>query len=69
MFNVTRGNAMHTLKDFTPGQRVQTHPATNAWMRGDRFGTVTSICRKHVRVHLDKSDRAVFFLPQNLIPQ
>lgn len=25
-----------------PGDRIQVHPATDLWMRGDRYGTVIS---------------------------
>ena len=31
------------LSDFPKGQRVTTHPATDAWMRGDRYGVVVEI--------------------------
>jgi len=28
---------------FNVGDRVQLHPATDAWMRGERYGNVTRI--------------------------
>ena len=43
---------------FTLGQRVELHPATDAWMRGDRFGTVERIGKRHphyVFVRMDRS--------------
>jgi hypothetical protein len=41
------------------GKRVQLHPATDAWMRGDRYGTVVKIGRRLVSVKLDKSGRTL----------
>lgn len=60
--------ADYTLKDYKPGQRVGTHPATDEWMQGDRFGTVTKAGRKWVTVRLDRSNRVRRFHPDNLIP-
>lgn len=37
------------------GERVESHPATDAWMMGDRFGTITKITRKYVHVEMDRS--------------
>ena len=37
------------------GQRVELHPAFDAWIKGDRFGTVIKITRKNIHVKLDKS--------------
>lgn len=43
-----------------PGVRVELHPATDAWMQGDRFGTVTcELPGDTVRVKLDISQRSV----------
>ena len=41
------------------GDRVELHPATDAWMRGDRFGTVEAVMpnRSRVGVHMDRSGR------------
>jgi hypothetical protein len=68
---------------FRKGDRVQLHPATDGWMRGARFGTVTSItaprecwergnperylCRI-VRVKLDNRPRVCRVHPANLLP-
>ena len=57
------------------GQRVEIHPASDHWMRGDRYGTVTGFGRKReywtdggpniwavpVIVQLDKSGKKVRF--------
>jgi hypothetical protein len=56
---------------FSAGDRVQLSPATDAWMRGDRYGEVLGFIRgrKHgirYRVRLDKSGR-VAVLPASLL--
>jgi hypothetical protein len=38
-------------------QRVQSHPATDCWMRGEKFGTVTQIGRKYIHVLMDRSGK------------
>jgi len=42
-----------------PGDRVELHPATDAWMRGDRYGTVESVGPhwSYLWVRLDKSGK------------
>lgn len=45
------------------GDRVELHPATDRWIRGDRFGTVAKIGRKYVHVKLDRSGRTLPFTP------
>lgn len=64
-----------------PGTRVQLHAATDAWMQGDRYGTVVGLGRargyrdtftgkvekiRPVRVKLDKSGRILRFHPTNV---
>ena len=56
-----------TSKDFSPGQHVQLHPATDAWMQGDRHGQVSSIGRTYVHVRMDRSGRVLKVLPENLL--
>ena len=63
-----RATLQHELHAFKVGQHVETHPATNAWMRGDRFGTVDRIGRLYVVVKLDRSGRTLRFAPRNLLP-
>ena len=43
---------------FKPGDRVELHPATDLWMRGARFGTVTRDIADGV--YLVSVDRAVY---------
>lgn len=42
-----------TVRDFSVGQRVEMHPATDLWMRGARFGEVTKVGHRYVHVRLD----------------
>lgn len=43
------------MADYRIGKRVQLHPATDAWMMGDRFGTIVSVSRRS-RSYLDPRD-------------
>ena len=45
------GNAYRT------GERVALHPATDLWMRGDRYGTVTVLSPTHATVRTDHGRR------------
>ncbi|MDP2619896.1 MAG: hypothetical protein Q8P46_06920 [Hyphomicrobiales bacterium] len=58
---------MTDIRDFEKHDRVQTHPATNAWMQGDRYGNVVHVGRKLVYVIMDRSNRFRGFLPDNLV--
>jgi hypothetical protein len=48
------------------GRRVEIHPATDTWMRGDRFGRIVRIGRKYARVLMDRSGRTLNFSPDDL---
>ncbi|KNE81385.1 hypothetical protein AB0B04_18870 [Streptomyces xinghaiensis] len=48
--------------------RVQAHPATHAWLSGDRFGNVTTVGRRKIRVQMDRSGHIRTFRPENLEP-
>lgn len=41
------------------GARVELHPGTDAWMSGDRFGTVVRTSSTHTTVKMDKSGRSL----------
>ena len=58
---------MNTLASFKVGDRVQLHPATDRWMRGDRYGIITKLGRKYATVRLDKSGATLTFLPSDLL--
>ena len=55
------------LNDFTVGDRVQLHPATDFWMSGDRYGTVTNITRQNVLVKMDRSFRVWWLDAGNIL--
>ncbi len=58
---------MFTLNDFTKGDRIEMHPATDVWMRGARYGTVVGITRKNLRVELDRHEGKVCRVaPENI---
>ena len=46
-----------TTKLYHVGQRVQLHPATDSWMRGDRYGEVKRVTAKYYHVAMDRSGR------------
>ena len=63
------------------GDRVALHPATDEWMQGDRYGTITGLGRSReyrdsfngetvmarpVLVKLDKSGKTKRFHPDNV---
>jgi hypothetical protein len=52
---------------FVIGQRVELHPACDAWMQGDRFGVVAKIGTKYVHVKMDRSGRTLVKLPRNVL--
>lgn len=55
--------------EFVAEQRVQAHPSTDTWMRGDRFGTVERVLRGGtILVKMDRSGRAIRFHHSRLLP-
>ena len=59
----------YTTKSFRESMRVELHPATDLWMRGARFGSVTKVERTKVHVWVDALHRVVAMDPRNLIPR
>jgi len=57
----------HTIKDFTEGQRVKAHPATDRFMMGDVYGVVRRVGTKLVQVEMDRSGKKLPFHPRNLL--
>ena len=49
------------------GDRVELHPATDAWMSGDRFGTVEKMGRALIHVRMDRSGRLRTIHPSNIL--
>lgn len=57
------------LPAFDPGDRVETHPGTDTWVRGDRYGTVVRTLRTgRVLVTLDRSGHTLRFHPSRILP-
>lgn len=48
-----QGNIL--LSSFKVGERVELHPATDAWMAGDRYGEIEEIGRFYLHVRMDRS--------------
>ena len=63
---LARTTADVLLTRFASGQRVALHPSTDAWMRGDRFGTVESVGRFYVSVRCDASGKLRRVSPENI---
>lgn len=57
---------MMTTDSVREGSRVELHPRLDAWMMGDRFGTVQKIGRKYVHVLMDRSGRVRRIAPEDL---
>ena len=51
------------MPTYTTGTRIELHPATDAWMRGDRYGEIVAVqCRRGrvvYRVRMDRSGRVL----------
>lgn len=56
------------MNDYKKDDRVELHPATDAWMMGDRFGAVAKVGRKYIHVKMDKSGRTLKFTPDLVKP-
>jgi hypothetical protein len=54
-------------QDFSIGDRIQLHPATDAWMRGDRFGQIHKVTQKFYYVSMDVSGRVLRVPPCNIL--
>lgn len=55
-----------SVSDYRKGMRVQTHPATDAFMRGLRYGTVNRVTSEHVIVDLDYFGEKT--IPRHMLP-
>lgn len=49
------------------GDRVQIHPASDAWMQGDRYGEVVKVGRSIVHVKMDRHGRVRRFHAVNIL--
>jgi hypothetical protein len=55
------------MDGFKVNDRVETHPSTNAWIFGDRYGDVVKVGRKYVHVKMDRSGRTLRFIPDRIM--
>lgn len=55
-----------TTAEHPVGARVTLHPASDAWMRGDRYGIVERVGRKFYHVRMD-SGRLLKVTPRNIL--
>lgn len=53
-----------TLDELKPGDRVEMHPATDTWMRGDRLATVVRKGTVRVTLLMDRSGHEIRFYPR-----
>jgi hypothetical protein len=54
------------ITELRVGDRIEMHPASDAWMRGDRFGEVLKVGRKLVTVKLDRSGYRLSYYPRSI---
>lgn len=52
--------------DYPVGSRVELHPATDLWMCGARYGTLTRATKKACWVKVDKLGKTVRVAPENI---
>lgn len=68
--NTRRRREIHCslVSAYPRGQRVELRPHLDAWMRGDRFGTVSRVGKRNLRIYvrMDKTGRELSLLPENL---
>ncbi len=51
--------------DFQVGQRVEVHPATASWRRGDKYGTIEVFPERGRWVHV-RMERSGYVIPFTL---
>jgi len=67
MIEQTHDTYCHTeAREFKVGDRVEHHPASDLWMRGARYGTVTRVGKALVWVQNDKTGRVRWWHPESL---
>lgn len=45
------------MTDYSKGDRIELHPATDAWMSGDRYGEIVRCGKLLIYVKMDRSGR------------
>lgn len=62
--NKMQGNLL--LEQYQNGDRVELHPATDAWMMGDQYGEVVCIGMRYIHVKMDRSGKVRKVVPENI---
>ena len=52
---------------FKVGERVQLHPATDAWMMGDRYGEVIKVGTRRIHIKMDRSEKVRKVFPRDIL--
>ena len=56
--------------DYRIGMRAELSPATDSWMRGDRYGDIVSVSTREdgdiLRIHMDKSGKTLRVAERNI---
>jgi hypothetical protein len=52
---------------YQVNQRVELHPATDAWLSGDRFGKIVKVGRTLYHVKMDRSGKTRKVSPRNIL--
>ena len=63
--NDSLGNAQPQL--YHVGERIELHPATDAWARGDRYGSITKATAKYYHISMDRSGRILRVPQRNIL--
>jgi hypothetical protein len=59
-----KGTTMLKTDPSLIGARIELSPATDAWMRGDRYGVIVKAGRKYLHVLMDRSGRMLRIAPE-----
>ena len=56
------------MADYRIGMRAELHPATDAWMRGDRYGDIVLVSKdgQTFRIRMDRSGKTLTVSERNL---
>ena len=52
-------NLAYHRSDFRAGQRIELHPGTDRWMRGDMYGEIVRVGSKWIKVKMDRSGHTI----------
>jgi len=55
------------MSDFAPGYRIESHPATDLFAQGVRYGDVRRVTKTRVHVKFDRLGAVVAVRPEDLV--